>query len=172
VFVCVCVCADVGEAFLVLFRVSTFSGWSDIARMCIASRSDTLAPGMVQSSFVLLLLLHSTLLRLCVILPTYVDVLVFHHPHPCPTVPEYRPYIALYFYAFLIIGAFFAINLFIGVVIDKFRRIKDEYEGSAFQTKEQKQWYATCNGSTARSDSALYSLPVLFPRSCRVGCDS
>ena len=46
-----------------------------------------------------------------------------------------NPYIALYSYAFLIIGSFFAINLFIGVVIDKFSRMKEEFEGSAFQTK-------------------------------------
>ena len=45
-----------------------------------------------------------------------------------------------YVYAFLIIGAFFAVNLFVGVVIDKFNRMKGEFEGSAFQTKEQKQW--------------------------------
>jgi hypothetical protein len=46
-----------------------------------------------------------------------------------------NPFIALYFYAFLVIGSFFAINLFIGVVIDKFSRMKEEFEGSAFQTK-------------------------------------
>jgi hypothetical protein len=37
--------ADVFEAVLVLFRVATLSGWSDVARACVAARSDTLAPG-------------------------------------------------------------------------------------------------------------------------------
>ena len=54
---------------------------------------------------------------------------------PLRTVPNSSPYVALYFYAFLVIGSFFAINLFIGVVIDKFSRMKEEFEGSAFQTK-------------------------------------
>ncbi len=47
---------------------------------------------------------------------------------------------ALYFYAFLVIGSFFAVNLFVGVVIDKFSRMKEEFDGSAFQTEAQKQW--------------------------------
>ena len=56
------------------------------------------------------------------------------------TAAESNLYVALYMYAFLVIGAFFAVNLFVGVVIDKFNRMKEEYEGSAFQTREQKQW--------------------------------
>ena len=51
-----------------------------------------------------------------------------------------HPEVAIYFYAFVIIGSFFAINLFVGVVIDKFSRLRAEYDGSALQTKEQQQW--------------------------------
>ena len=36
--------ADIGEAYLVLFRVATLSGWSDVTRRCVASRGPHLAP--------------------------------------------------------------------------------------------------------------------------------
>lgn len=38
--------------------------------------------------------------------------------------PEHNPLVAIYFYLFLIICSFFALNLFIGVVIDNFNRLK------------------------------------------------
>jgi hypothetical protein len=44
-----------------------------------------------------------------------------------------------YYFAFIIIGSFFSLNLFIGVVIDNFNRLKKELDGSAFMTKEQRQ---------------------------------
>ncbi len=47
---------------------------------------------------------------------------------------------ALFFYAFVIIGGFFAVNLFVGVVVDQFGRMKEEFEGSALLTKDQQQW--------------------------------
>ena len=47
---------------------------------------------------------------------------------------------ALFFYAFVIIGGLFAMNLFVGVVIDQFSRMKEEFEGSALLTKDQQQW--------------------------------
>ena len=43
---------------------------------------------------------------------------------------------------FVIVGSFFAVNLFMGVVIDQFGRMKEEFEGSALLTKDQQQWYA------------------------------
>ena len=55
-------------------------------------------------------------------------------------VPQSNLYVAIYFYAFLVIGSFFAVNLFVGVVIDKFSRMKEDFNGSAFQTKDQKEW--------------------------------
>jgi hypothetical protein len=53
---------------------------------------------------------------------------------------EAHPEVALFFYAFVIIGGFFAVNLFVGVVVDQFGRMKDEFEGSALLTKDQQQW--------------------------------
>ncbi len=38
--------ADVGEAFLVLFRIATLSGWGDVTFQLTSARSDTQAPGM------------------------------------------------------------------------------------------------------------------------------
>jgi len=50
-----------------------------------------------------------------------------------------NPVALFYFFAFIIIGSFFSLNLFIGVVIDNFNRLKKELDGSAFMTKEQRQ---------------------------------
>jgi hypothetical protein len=65
-------------------------------------------------------------------------------PRTRPPLPslgaESHPELALYFYVFVIVGAFFAVNLFVGVVIDQFGRMKQDYEGSALLTKQQAQW--------------------------------
>ncbi|KAA0162398.1 hypothetical protein FNF28_04736 [Cafeteria roenbergensis] len=50
-----------------------------------------------------------------------------------------NPLALLYFFAFIVVGSFFSLNLFIGVVIDNFNRLKKELDGSAFMTKEQRQ---------------------------------
>ena len=52
-----------------------------------------------------------------------------------------HPEVALFFYAFVIVGSFFAINLFVGVVIDKFSRLRGEFDGSALLTEAQQKWY-------------------------------
>jgi hypothetical protein len=51
-----------------------------------------------------------------------------------------HPEVALYFYAFVVVGAFFTMNLFVGVVVDTFARLKLELEGSALLTRQQQQW--------------------------------
>jgi hypothetical protein len=84
-------------------------------------------------------------------------------------VAEHNPAIALYFYAFLIICSFFAINLFVGVVIDKFSRMKEEMDGSAFQTAEQKQWYGVDTPVTSRASCRAVILSSLLRMlRCRV----
>ena len=68
------------------------------------------------------------------------------------------PAVGLFFVVFIIICAFFTLNLFVGVVIDNFNRLKDvrgkriawlaerlvdaqqEYEGSALLTEAQRQY--------------------------------
>ena len=40
----------------------------------------------------------------------------------------------------MFIGYVFAINLFVGVVVDNFSRMQKETDGTALMTQEQKQW--------------------------------
>ena len=48
---------------------------------------------------------------------------------------------SLYFVAYMIIGSQFIVNLFVGVIIDNFNKIKEKDEmGSNFVTKEQRKW--------------------------------
>eukprot|EP00736_Rhodelphis_marinus_P006678 Rmarinus@m.195 len=53
-----------------------------------------------------------------------------------------RVYI-FYFIIFIIFGSFFLLNLFVGVVIDTFTKLKKQYEGSAFLSEEQRKWVET-----------------------------
>ncbi|CAG5133642.1 unnamed protein product, partial [Candidula unifasciata] len=50
----------------------------------------------------------------------------------------------LYFVVFIVIGSFFSLNLFIGVIIDNFNVLKKKYEGNyldAFLTQNQRNYY-------------------------------
>ena len=49
----------------------------------------------------------------------------------------------VYYVVFIIFGVFFICNIFVGVVIDEFQKIKREYEGSAYLTDEQQEWVNT-----------------------------
>ncbi|XP_050975168.1 sodium channel, voltage-gated, type I-like, alpha isoform X2 [Labeo rohita] len=58
--------------------------------------------------------------------------------------PEYEAnlYMYLYFVIFIILGAFFTLNLFIGVIIDNFNQQKKKFGGQdIFMTEEQKKYY-------------------------------
>ncbi|XP_067145292.1 sodium channel protein para-like isoform X2 [Centruroides vittatus] len=59
--------------------------------------------------------------------------------------PEYEinRYMYLYFVLFIIIGSFFTLNLFIGVIIDNFNEQKKKIRGSLemFMTEDQKKYY-------------------------------
>lgn len=47
----------------------------------------------------------------------------------------------LYFVAFMILGSQFVLNLFVGVIMDNFNKIKEKEEmGSLFVTEEQRRW--------------------------------
>jgi len=54
-----------------------------------------------------------------------------------------RPLAAMYFVIIIIICAFFSLNLIISVVVDNFQRIKNEQDGSALMTEEQRKWVQT-----------------------------
>jgi Ca2+-binding EF-hand superfamily protein len=50
---------------------------------------------------------------------------------------------SVFFVAWMFIGCFFAMQLFVGVVVDQFNRIKAVKDGTATMTKEQAQWVET-----------------------------
>ncbi|XP_043860123.1 sodium channel protein type 4 subunit alpha [Dromiciops gliroides] len=55
---------------------------------------------------------------------------------------EINIYMYLYFVLFIIFGAFFTLNLFIGVIIDNFNQQKKKFGGKdIFMTEEQKKYY-------------------------------
>ncbi|KAG2529910.1 hypothetical protein BBO99_00000965 [Phytophthora kernoviae] len=47
---------------------------------------------------------------------------------------------ALFFVAFIMVGSFFVVNLFVGVIIDNFNRMKAALGGDFMLTPEQKKW--------------------------------
>ena len=52
--------------------------------------------------------------------------------------------IILFYVLFIVVGSFFVINLFVGVVIDNFNSLKQAKEGGAvFMTDTQKEWSNT-----------------------------
>ncbi|XP_007069104.2 sodium channel protein type 4 subunit alpha [Chelonia mydas] len=58
--------------------------------------------------------------------------------------PQYETnlYMYIYFVIFIIFGAFFTLNLFIGVIIDNFNQQKKKFGGKdIFMTEEQKKYY-------------------------------
>ncbi|KAJ9464281.1 Voltage-dependent calcium channel type D subunit alpha-1 [Diplonema papillatum] len=51
-----------------------------------------------------------------------------------------HPVKSIYFVCFVIAGSFFAINLFVGLLIDRFNDLKRQLDGSALLTQEQRDW--------------------------------
>jgi hypothetical protein len=59
---------------------------------------------------------------------------------------EYQFHAYIYFLLFIIVGSFFTLNLFIGVIIENFNRVKEEYEAQGrgvFLAGAQKQYLDT-----------------------------
>ncbi|KAM4645454.1 sodium channel protein type 4 subunit alpha [Amazona ochrocephala] len=54
---------------------------------------------------------------------------------------EINLYMYIYFVVFIIFGAFFTLNLFIGVIIDNFNQQKKKISKDIFMTEEQKKYY-------------------------------
>ena len=47
----------------------------------------------------------------------------------------------VYFVLYMIVGSLFVMNLFVGVVIDNFNKIREKEEtGEGFMTNQQKEW--------------------------------
>ena len=62
---------------------------------------------------------------------------------------------ALFFIAWLVLGTFTMMNLFVGVTVDNFTRIRKEMDGRATLTKEQNQWVQTMNESRRWDEKKL-----------------
>lgn len=60
-------------------------------------------------------------------------------------VRDHNPAIAFFFVAFMVVGKFFILNLFIGIIVDNFARLSSEsgVGGSELMTKAQKMWVKT-----------------------------
>ena len=51
-----------------------------------------------------------------------------------------RPYMVLFFIAFIILGSFFWVNILVSVIVDQYCRVQSETGRIAFATEGQKQW--------------------------------
>ena len=67
---------------------------------------------------------------------------------------------SLYFISFIIIGNIFILNLFVGIVIDKFNRLKDRMCGYALMTRDQKEWIETEKQMIRLELNIMKSLPT------------
>lgn len=57
---------------------------------------------------------------------------------------DYSPYWVVLCMVFIVVGAYFVVNLFVGVIIDNFERLKEENEGaSVMLTTAQQRWLET-----------------------------
>eukprot|EP00698_Gefionella_okellyi_P011869 TRINITY_DN3156_c0_g3_i1.p1 TRINITY_DN3156_c0_g3~~TRINITY_DN3156_c0_g3_i1.p1 ORF type:complete len:1594 (-),score=373.42 TRINITY_DN3156_c0_g3_i1:2-4783(-) len=52
-----------------------------------------------------------------------------------------NPSAGLYFLAFIIVGALFMMNLFIGVTVDNYHRERSVFEGTVLMTQPQREWW-------------------------------
>jgi len=53
---------------------------------------------------------------------------------------KYKPYTSIFFVVFVIVGAFFTINLFVGVVISTYNREKEKIDKDFLLKERQKEW--------------------------------
>jgi hypothetical protein len=58
--------------------------------------------------------------------------------------------VALYFIMWMFVGSFFAMNLFVGVIVESFNRISKESDVSATMTPEQQQWVESIRAMSAQ----------------------
>jgi hypothetical protein len=67
---------------------------------------------------------------------------------------------AIFSILWLFVGCFFALNLFVGVVVDQFNRIQKEEGGSATMTEEQLQWVDTMKNAAQTKAIVAVKPPV------------
>ena len=77
---------------------------------------------------------------------------------------NYQPYWSFYFIGFIIVGNVFMINLFVGVVIENFNRMKDKLCGYVMMTDEQRQWVEIQKYMISKTLSQKQQVPVNWIR--------
>lgn len=75
----------------------------------------------------------------------------------CRPVTDTNRLMALYFMIFIVIGSFFFVSLFVGVVFDNFVKLRDEEMGLGLLTDVQKNWVNT-------QKMVLKAKPVIVPQ--------
>ena len=83
-------------------------------------------------------------------------------PGQAPLRSDFNLLAALFSITWMLVGSLFALNLFVGVVLDNFGRIKAQTEGSATMTPQQQQWVATM--MAAHRQKPIKEMRV--PRNC------
>lgn len=71
----------------------------------------------------------------------------------------------MFFVLFILLGSFFILNLFIGVIIDNFNRLKQQYEDGAhiFLTSEQRNWINTLKVAALKKPCRITKRPKVSP---------
>ena len=71
-----------------------------------------------------------------------------------------NPVFTVYFVLYMIVGSLFVMNLFVGVVIDNFNKIKEKEEtGGGFMTSQQKEWLIMMKAGQAQTISKQVKPP-------------
>ncbi len=76
---------------------------------------------------------------------------------------NYNFYTQIYFVVFIVLGAFFILNLFIGVIIDNFNRLKQQYEDGIgiFLTPGQRNWVNTLKSASGKKPTRRLTRPTV-----------
>ena len=70
---------------------------------------------------------------------------------------------AIFSILWMFVGCFFALNLFVGVIVDNFNKIKQESDGSATMTPEQQQWVDTMKNAANAVPTKMVRPPFHNP---------
>jgi hypothetical protein len=72
---------------------------------------------------------------------------------------NYSRYNALFFVSFIIVGAFFITNLFVGIIVHKFNRARMLDSGSVFLTDDQRRWLSDMKAAMSARPQNQIAVP-------------
>ena len=73
-----------------------------------------------------------------------------------PLVEGQNPWMGVYIISWIVVSAFFLLNLFVGVVLENFNAIRDAESGSGLMSDDQKEWTKTLQSVlTVRAEKAI-----------------